>query len=173
MNILPLTTTWNEFFAVLKLNNPAWTISAVNKRALLMTMQPLIYKVLFDFSEMKGTVFFGDRADIFLPLKQTRPTNTSPVSDDRTGADARASRDMGSTDTVCMKKEINTNSFFPAKSEERFPPKNNWYTCTKNCIIRWPLELRFTFFWLLRDPVNEKCKGWTCRYIRAYFGFNS
>lgn len=61
---------------------------------------------------MKGTVFFGDRADIFLPLKQTRPTNTSPVSDDRTGADARASRDMGSTDTVCMTKEINTNSFF-------------------------------------------------------------
>lgn len=53
---------------------------------------------------MKGTVFFGDRADIFLPLKQTRPTNPSPVSDDRTGADARASRYMGSTDTVCKKK---------------------------------------------------------------------
>lgn len=69
---------------------------------------------------MKGTVFFGDRADIFLPLKQTRPTNTSPVSDDRTGADARASRYMGSTE-----KEINMNSFFPAKSEERFSPKKN------------------------------------------------
>lgn len=130
-------------------------------------MQPPIYYVLFDFSEMKGTVFFGDRADIFLPLKQTRPTNTSPVSDDRTGADARASRDMGSTDTVC-----NMNSFFPAKSEERFSPKK-WYTCSKNCIIRWPLKHRFTFSWLRWDPVNEKCKGWTCRYIRAYFEFNS
>lgn len=72
---------------------------------------------------MKGTVFFGDRADIFLPLKQTRPTNTSPVSDDRTGADARASRDMGSTDTVCMKKEINTNSFFSGEIWRKISPE--------------------------------------------------
>lgn len=74
---------------------------------------------------MKGTVFFGDRADIFLPLKQTRPTNTSPVSDDRTGADARASRFMGEYRHRLQEKEINMNSFFPAKSEERFSPKKN------------------------------------------------
>lgn len=72
-----------------------------------------------------------------------------------------------------QEKEINMNSFFPAKSEERFSPKKKWYACSKNCIIRWPLKHRFTFSWLRRVPVNEKCKGWTCRYIRAYFEFNS
>lgn len=71
---------------------------------------------------MKGTVFFGDRADIFLPLKQTRPTNTSPVSDDRTRITLH-----GEYRHRLQEKEINMNSFFPAKSEERFSPKKMIY----------------------------------------------